>query len=207
MILTLSAPDILRDDAGRRFDAATHRWQPAVTGEAAGNPIAASEALRLALKAGARRLPVGVIGPNDASPSELAMAEAAGRGIARLGLPLICGGRGGCMQAASRGAAEAGGLVIGVLPSTDPLSANPFVSVPIASGIGEARNAIIASACFALVAVGGGHGTLSEIALGLKMERLVIAMPDANRVDGALECAEIETAMEAIAGRYFRVAS
>ncbi|MCA3634543.1 MAG: LOG family protein, partial [Methylobacterium sp.] len=113
----------------------------------------------------------------------------------------------GCMQAASRGAAEAGGLVIGVLTSTDPLSANPFVSVPIASGIGEARNAIIASACFALVAVGGGHGTLSEIALGLKMERLVIAMPDANRVDGALECAEIETTMEAIAGRYFRVAS
>ncbi len=82
----------------------------------------------------------------------------------------------------------------------------PFVSVPIASGIGEARNAIIASACFALVAVGAGHGTLSEIALGLKMERLVVTMPDANRVDGALECTDVDTAMEAIAERYFRVA-
>lgn len=151
------------------------------------------------------RLPVGVIGPNDASPAELAMAEAMGRAIARLGLPLICGGRGGCMQAASRGAAEAGGLVIGILPSSDWASANPYVSVPIASGIGEARNAIIASACFALVAVGGGHGTLSEIALGLKMERLVITMPDANRVEGALECATAEQAVAAIAARYRQV--
>ncbi|MCU0819729.1 MAG: TIGR00725 family protein [Beijerinckiaceae bacterium] len=206
MPLTLTLPDILRDDAGRRFDTASHRWLPAESGWAAGVQIPAQDALRVALRVGARRLPVGVIGPNDASASELAMAEAAGRGIAQLGLPLICGGRGGCMQAASRGAAEAGGLVIGVLPSTDPLSANPFVSVPVASGIGEARNAIIASACFALVAVGGGHGTLSEIALGLKMERLVITMPDANRVDGALECSVIDTAMDAIAERYFRVA-
>lgn len=206
MTLFLTLPDCLRDDAGRRFDWAAHRWVPAERDPGLGNAIAAREALRIAMKAGARRLPVGVIGPNDASTSELAMAESAGRGIAQLGLPLICGGRGGCMQAASRGATEAGGLVIGVLPSSDPLSANPFVSVPIASGIGEARNAIIASACFALVAVGGGHGTLSEIALGLKMGRLVITMPDANRVDGARECAEIETAMEAIAERYFRIA-
>lgn len=158
------------------------------------------------LDAGGLRLPVGVIGPNDASLSELAMAEAIGCAIAKLGLPLICGGRGGCMEAAAKGAAEAGGLVIGILPSSDWLSANRFVSVPVASGIGEARNAIIASACFALVAVGGGHGTLSEIALGLKMERLVITMPDANRVEGALECATVEEAIAAIAERYIRVA-
>lgn len=206
MTLFLTLPDILRDDADRRFDAATHRWRLAEVEAESGQAIVARDALAIALKVGARRLPVGVIGPNDAKPSELAMAEAAGRGIAQLGLPLICGGRGGCMQAASRGAAQAGGLVIGVLPSTDPLSANPYVSVPVASGIGEARNAIIASACFALVAVGGGHGTLSEIALGLKMERLVITMPDANRVEGALNCITIESAMEAIAERYFRVA-
>lgn len=152
------------------------------------------------------RLPVGVIGPNDASPSELAMAEAVGRAIAVSGLPMICGGRGGCMQAASKGAAEAGGLVIGILPTSDWSSANPFVSVPIATGIGEARNAIIASACFALVAVGGGHGTLSEIALGLKMERLVITMPDANRVNGALECETVEQAIAAITARYREIA-
>ncbi|MGL5448648.1 MAG: TIGR00725 family protein [Rhabdaerophilum sp.] len=152
------------------------------------------------------RLPVGVIGPNDASAAELAMAESIGRAIAGLGLPLVCGGRGGCMQAASKGAAEAGGIVIGILPSSDWGSANPYVSVPIASGIGEARNAIIASACFALVAVGGGHGTLSEIALGLKMERLVIVMPGAHQVDGALACESIEDAIAAIATRYHQVA-
>ncbi len=163
-------------------------------------------AVKNILDAGGLRLPVGVIGPNDASRAELAMAEAIGSAIAKLGLPLICGGRGGCMEAASKGAAEAGGLVIGILPSSDWLSANRFVSVPVASGIGEARNAIIASACFALVAVGGGHGTLSEIALGLKMERLVITMPDANRVEGALECATVEEAIAAIEERYHRVA-
>lgn len=151
------------------------------------------------------RLPVGVIGPNDASTAELEMAEAIGRAIAGLGLPLICGGRGGCMQAASQGAAQAGGLVIGILPTSDWSSANEFVSVPIATGIGEARNAIIASACFALVAVGGGHGTLSEIALGLKMERLVVTMPHANRVNGAIECETVEQAVAAIVSRYQQV--
>jgi hypothetical protein len=109
------------------------------------------------------------------------------------------------MQAASKGAAEAGGLVIGILPTSDPRAANPYVTVPLASGIGEARNAIIASACFALVAVGGGYGTLSEIALGLKMERLVIVMPDANRVSGTLECTTSEEAIAAIAARYLQV--
>jgi uncharacterized protein (TIGR00725 family) len=111
------------------------------------------------------------------------------------------------MQAASRGAAQAGGLVIGILPTSDWSSANEFVSVPVATGIGEARNAIIASACFALVAVGGGHGTLSEIALGLKMGRLVITMPDANRVEGALECETVEQAVAAIVARYRQVMS
>lgn len=152
-----------------------------------------------------RLLPVGVIGPNDASSEELAFAEAAGAGIAGIGLPLICGGRGGCMEAASRGAAMAGGLVIGILPSGDWATANSHVSVPIATGLGEARNAIIASACFALIAVGGGHGTLSEMALGLKMERLVIAMPTATLVAGALACTSIEEAMAAVAQRYRRL--
>jgi uncharacterized protein (TIGR00725 family) len=169
--------------------------------------ITASASVRTIIATGGLRLPVGVIGPNDASPSELAMAEAVGRAVAELGLPLICGGRGGCMQAASKGASEAGGLVIGVLPSSDWLSANRYVSVPVATGIGEARNAIIASACFALVAVGGGHGTLSEIALGLKMERLVITMPEANRVDGALACTTPDEAIAAIAARYAQVTS
>jgi uncharacterized protein (TIGR00725 family) len=174
---------------------------PAMQGKSESMPA------RSAIEGRGPRLPVGVIGPNDASPAELDMAEAIGRAIAGLGLPLICGGRGGCMRAASKGAAQAGGLVIGILPTTDWGSANEFVSIPVATGIGEARNAIIASACFALVAVGGGHGTLSEIALGLKMERLVITMPDANRVDGALVCETVEQAVAAITERYRQVTS
>jgi hypothetical protein len=145
---------------------------------------------------------VGVIGPHDASATELETAGAIGRGVAHLGLPLICGGRGGCMEAAARGAAGAGGLVIGILPSADWLSANEQVHVPIATGLGEARNAIIASACFALIAVGEGHGTLSEMALGLKMRRLVIAMPQAERVRGATPCATAGEAMAQVAQRY-----
>ena len=189
------------DGAGRRFDVARHAWG-AGPGLEAASPITPGDAVRLALSRGTRRLPVGVIGPNDASAEELALAEAAGAAIASLGLPMICGGRGGCMEAASRGCASAGGLVIGVLPSGDWTSANPHVAIPIASGLGEARNAIIASACFALVAVGGGHGTLSEMALGLKMGRLVVAMPPAARVPGARDCGTIEEAIEAIALRY-----
>lgn len=96
----------------------------------------------------------------------------------------------------------AGGLVIGILPSSDWMTANPHVSISIASGLGEARNAIIASACFALIAVGGGHGTLSEMALGLKMSRLVIAMPPAADVPGARRCVTVDEAIEVVAERY-----
>jgi uncharacterized protein (TIGR00725 family) len=201
--LFVTAEDQLYDSEGRIFSAAEHRWlkQP-LAPELAGTALASVEAVARLIAHGARRLPVGVIGANDASAAELAFAEQAGAGIARLGLPLICGGRGGCMEAASRGAAEAGGLVLGVLPSGDWMSANAHVSIPIASGLGEARNAIIASACFALLAVGGGHGTLSEMGLGLKMGRLVVAMPTAARVPGALDCAAIPEAMEHVALRY-----
>lgn len=192
---------MILDGAGRPFDTERHAWGTE-SGLRAVSPISPRDAVRLALSQGARRLPVGLIGPNDASVEELALAEAAGAAIAGLGLPMICGGRGGCMEAASRGCALAGGLVIGVLPSGDWTTANAHVAIPIASGLGEARNAIIASACLALIAVGGGHGTLSEMALGLKMGRLVAAMPPAVRVPGALDCGTIEEAIEAIALRY-----
>jgi uncharacterized protein (TIGR00725 family) len=164
--------------------------------------IPAGEAASLLLGRGSPRLPVGVIGPNDANGDELAQAAAVGRAIASVGFPLICGGRGGCMEAASRAATEAGGLVIGILPSSDWRTANASVTVPLASGLGEARNAIIASACFALVAVGGGHGTLSEMALGMKLGRLVVAMPGALPVPGTIKCETADAAIEAVALRY-----
>jgi uncharacterized protein (TIGR00725 family) len=194
---------VIRDEQGWTFDPSGHAWLAPADAVELETPISGAEAVRtLVVSHGARKLPVGVIGPNDASPAELLLAEQAGAAIAGIGLPMICGGRGGAMEAASRGAAQAGGLVIGILPSHDWMSANAHVSVPIAAGIGEARNAIIASACFALIAVGGGHGTLSEMALGLKMGRLVIAMGSASRIPGTIACDDIDTAVAAVAIRY-----
>jgi uncharacterized protein (TIGR00725 family) len=196
---------VIRNELGQRFDPVAHIWRSGDSSEQElpGTAVDAAEAVELLVnRHGARRLPVGIIGPNDASDADILAAERAGAAVAGLGLPLICGGRGGAMEAASRGAAQIGGLVIGILPSHDWMSANAHICVPIASGIGEARNAIIASACFALIAVGGGHGTLSEMALGLKMGRLVIAMPEAERVNGALYCATVGEAIDAVARRY-----
>jgi len=94
-------------------------------------------------------------------------AEAVGRALAEAGAVLICGGRGGVMEAACRGAKTAGGITIGILPGTDRREANPYVDIPIVTGIGVARNAIIARTAQAAVAVGGSYGTLSEIAFAL----------------------------------------
>jgi uncharacterized protein (TIGR00725 family) len=195
----------IRDERGRTFDPSGHVWrESADAGDRLSEPpISGAEAVRaLVLGQGARKIPVGIIGPNEASPAEMLLAESVGAAVAGLGLPMICGGRGGAMEAASRGAAKSGGLVIGILPSHDWMSANAYVTLPIASGIGEARNAIIASACFTLIAVGGGHGTLSEMALGLKMGRLVIAMGAASRIPEAMACEDVDGAIDAVAIRY-----
>ena len=111
--------------------------------------------------------------------------HALGRGLAGLGVVVLCGGLVGVMTAVSRGAAEAGGTVVGVLPNGDWRTANPWVTIPIATGIGVARNAVIARAALALVAVGGGYGTLSEIAFGLqdrKSTRLNSSHPSKSRM-------------------------
>jgi uncharacterized protein (TIGR00725 family) len=109
--------------------------------------------------------------------SELAMlAEAVGRGIAAAGATLVCGGLGGVMAAACRGARAAGGITIGILPGADVGAANPDVLVPIATGMGEARNVIIVRTASVVIAVGGEYGTLSEIALARKVGRAVIGL-------------------------------
>jgi uncharacterized protein (TIGR00725 family) len=115
-----------------------------------------------------RRLLVAVIGAAQCSPSDAAAAEAVGSALAEGGATLICGGRGGVMEAACRGAQRAGGLTVGILPGDDPDAANPYVDVAIATGLGEARNAIVARTARAVVAIGGRYGTLSEIAFALK---------------------------------------
>lgn len=119
---------------------------------------------------------IAVLGPSDASPRDIEIAAQVGRLIAGNGWALITGGRGGVMEAASRGAAEAGGLVIGVLPGTSARQANPYVHIAIVTGLSEARNAVIALTATALIAVGKGYGTLAEIAFALKLGRPIASL-------------------------------
>jgi uncharacterized protein (TIGR00725 family) len=111
---------------------------------------------------------VAVVGAGDASARQVSQAEAVGRAVAASGAVLVCGGLGGVMAAACRGAKEAGGLTVGILPGTDRTGANPHLDVALPTGLGEARNAVVVRAADAVVAVGGGYGTLSEMALALK---------------------------------------
>jgi uncharacterized protein (TIGR00725 family) len=117
-----------------------------------------------------------VVGPGDASADQVAAAEEVGRLLARRGAVVVCGGLGGVMEAACRGARGEGGTAVGILPGLDRATANPHVSVAIATGLGEARNALVVRAAGALIAVGGAYGTLSEIALALKAGKPVIGL-------------------------------
>jgi hypothetical protein len=119
---------------------------------------------------------IAVCGPNEPSEDEATLAEEVGRLIARAGGTLVCGGRGGVMAAACRGAKLEGGATIGILPGYDANEANEWVDYPISTGLGHARNAIVVASGDAVIAVGGGFGTLSEIALALKMGKPVISL-------------------------------
>ena len=188
---------------GLRFDPMKLEWQPdSSTG--AGEDVTPTEALlRLAAARKLRRVPIGIIGPRDATASQVALAERMGEALARHGLQLLCGGKNGVMEAACKGHAEAGGLPVGLLPDEEWQHANPYVAIPIATGIGPARNAIIARACLVLVAIGGGVGTLSEMALGLQFKRLVLAMADAPAVDGVDRIDTVDEVIARIAMRIF----
>jgi uncharacterized protein (TIGR00725 family) len=119
---------------------------------------------------------VAVAGAAAASRDDERAAAEVGRLLAEAGVAVVCGGLGGVMAAACRGAKEAGGLTIGILPGEDRSHANPWVDVALPTGLGEARNALVVRACEALIAVGGEFGTLSEIALALKLGRPVVGL-------------------------------
>jgi uncharacterized protein (TIGR00725 family) len=136
---------------------------------------------------------IGVLGPGEASADQLAVAEELGARLADLGATVVCGGLGGVMEAACRGAKSRRGRTVGLLPGLDRSEANGWVDVAIATGLGELRNGLIVRASDALVAVGGGPGTLSEIGFGLKLGRLVIGI-GTFEIDGVVQVA---TAAEA----------
>ena len=119
---------------------------------------------------------ISVIGAARCTELEAAAAEQVGRLLAERQIVLVCGGRGGVMEAACRGAHQAGGLTIGILPGTDRASGNPHLTVALPTGLGQARNALVAQAGEAVIAIGGGAGTLSEIALAVKSGRQVVTL-------------------------------
>jgi len=119
---------------------------------------------------------VAVIGGSSPTADEAALAEDVGRALAEAGAVLVCGGRGGVMEAACRGAKQAGGVTIGILPGPDASEANRYVDIPIATGIGEARNAIITRTASVAIAVGGSYGTLSEISFALGFGKPVVGL-------------------------------
>ena len=143
-----------------------------------------------------RRLLIGVVGGSSCSSEEAEWAATVGRLLAEHGAVLLCGGLGGVMEAAARGAQQAGGLTVGMLPGADPNEANPYIDVPLATGMGEMRNALIVRAAQAVIAIGGGWGTLSEIALAQRTEKPVIGLHDSFR--NAIEMPRATSAAEAV---------
>lgn len=119
---------------------------------------------------------IGVIGAGQASPALRKIARLVGQEIARQGATLACGGLAGVMEAACQGAKEEGGSTIGILPGSDKSEANRFVDIPIVTGLSYARNLVLVRTSDAIIAVGGGFGTLSELAFALKLGKPVVAI-------------------------------
>jgi uncharacterized protein (TIGR00725 family) len=148
-----------------------------------------------------RPIQISVIGGGSAEPEQLEQAERVGRGIAEAGAVLVCGGGGGVMEAASRGARAVGGVVIGVLPTASPGDGNEHLTHAVATGVGVARNLAVVASGDAVIAVGGEWGTLSEIALARNLGRPVVGIqswPLRNRAGTDLGIAEAENAADAV---------
>lgn len=139
------------------------------------------------------------MGPGEAGPEVVVAAEAVGRELAARGAVVVCGGLGGAMEAACRGAKQAGGTTVGLLPGLDRRDANPYVDVAVPTGLGEARNALVVRTADALVAVGGGYGTLSEIGLALRTGKRVVGLRTWE-IDGIEAVSSPEEAVEAVLG-------
>jgi uncharacterized protein (TIGR00725 family) len=153
-----------------------------------------------------RRRQVSVIGAGRCEPdSEVArLAEEVGRLLAAEGVTVVCGGLGGVMEAASRGAAEAGGTVIGIVPRESPAEANPHCTHVVATGIGHGRNLAVVASGEAAIAVGGEWGTLSEIGFARALGRTVVALRSwglggRGKMDGAPGVVPVDDAAEAVA--------
>jgi len=142
------------------------------------------------------RKQIGVIGAGACGSEVRALAELVGREVAKRGAILLCGGMGGVMEAASYGAKQEGGTTLGILPGVLKEEANVWIDIAIVSGMGHARNALIAQSSDSLIAVNGEYGTLSEIALGLKMGKPVVVLEPDWKIEGVYRAKNPEEAVE-----------
>lgn len=124
---------------------------------------------------------IAVIGGSSCTIEETTTAETTGRLLAEQGAILICGGLSGVMEAVAKGAKANGGITVGILPGGDPSAANRYIDIPLATGLGEMRNFLIVRMAQALIAIGGGIGTLSEVALAQRIGKPVVGLRDAFR--------------------------
>lgn len=141
---------------------------------------------------------IGVVGAGSCNDEIYEMARKVGDGIAKAGAILVCGGLGGVMEGACRGACEAGGQTVGILPGTDRAQANPYVTVPIVTDLGHGRNILIVRSSDVLVAVSGGYGTLSEISIALKLGKPLVGLRTWPDMEGIRYVTTPEDAIDAI---------
>ncbi len=146
-----------------------------------------------------RDLPlIGVVGSGDATTRLEELAEEVGMWIAHRGAVLVNGGLDGVMKASARGCKRRGGLTIGFLPGTSRRDANPYIDIAIPTGMGDMRNILIVRASVGLIAVGGGYGTLSEMAIALKNGKPVVGLDTWNLPDGIIRARDPEEAVDVI---------
>src|SRR2546422_9420805 len=139
---------------------------------------------------------IAVIGGSTCTTEQTAIAEETGRLLAQRGAIVVCGGLGGVMEAVARGAKANGGTTVGILPGADPAAANAYIDIPLATGLGEMRNFLIVHTAHALIAIGGGVGTLSELALAQRIGKPVVGLHDSFR--NAVDIPRVASAAEAV---------
>ncbi len=127
---------------------------------------------------------IGVIGAGTCTKDCYSLAREVGFQIGKKGWLLVCGGLGGVMEAAAKGCSEAGGMTVALLPGLDKTLANPYIQVPVPTGLGEGRNLLVVRASEVLIAISGGYGTLSEMALALKAEKPVVGLDTWGHIPG-----------------------
>lgn len=141
---------------------------------------------------------ISVIGAGECEREIYDIAEEVGRLIAQRGAILVTGGLGGVMEAASKGAKEAGGVTVGILPGFSKDEANPYVVIPVTTGMSHARNIIVVRSADAVIAIAGEYGTLSEIAIALKLGKTVVGIKSWENIEGVIDARAPEEAVNKV---------